>query len=604
MKKGILLLLIVSFSLLLYSQTLTHAFVWDDPAFVHWPLVRSFRSIPQFLAGTYPTGHNGKYRPVKGIVLTIDHVLFQENPLGYHIQALLIYAASIVLIYLVTQELTRSAKIALLTSFLFGVHPVHVEAITFITSSMDILGLDLLLLSFYLYLKSFATSEQQNLIILSAMLGFVGFLSNEIALVLPFIITWYTYLFKKVTRKTWKHLLTCISPYWIALGAYGVLRLLVSPAPGDDQYLVNSIYLTGLAMAKVFLKYIALIVAPITLSVNHIVSPGLMSFVEIDVSEAVIRAQSIWEWQVLLGIALLCVIVGAGIYFRRRTPLISFALGWFLFTLVPVSNLVPLPTLMAERYIFLPSYAFMLLGAALFGIFLRKDRMTFTTYGVVVCFIALISFYSVQTFWRNKDWQSPIALWSDAVKKAPDSVLAHHNLGSSYKDVGDYDRAITEFTYAADHISFCYAKIYLNLGNAYAQKNKFEEARAAYEQALRCSPDDFEALYHLGIVTKRLGFKKEAIVAYEKALAIRPFDYDTLINLGALLAEQGNYSEAEKNIAQAIKINPHTVVGYINLAVIYDLSDRTQDAIFLLKKALVLDPNNEEVKSFLHQLGE
>src|SRR3989344_2846264 len=192
-KYQILLVTLITFGV--YFNSLFNTFVWDDHLFVEqWPAIRSFDNLGEVLRGSAPPAQGKIYRPVRGLIYMIDWQMFGMNPLGYRVQAVLLHIGVTILIYLITSLLIRSYLLSIRTNssriitnrqspavlvesdstagldkriltngrmevwvpflagLLFGLHPVHTEAITFMTSAMDMTGVLFMMASFWLYL--------------------------------------------------------------------------------------------------------------------------------------------------------------------------------------------------------------------------------------------------------------------------------------------------------------------------------------------------------------------------------------------------------------------------------------------------------------------
>ncbi len=116
----------------------------------------------------------------------------------------------------------------------------------------------------------------------------------------------------------------------------------------------------------------------------------------------------------------------------------------------------------AERYLYLPSVGYVLLLA----IFLSwaKEKLPGTTKSIMIVFILIMGLYTVGTINRNNVWQDSFILWSDTVKKSPDSTVAHYNLGVAYSKKGLWDRAMAEYQTAV-RLKPDYAEAHNNLGD-------------------------------------------------------------------------------------------------------------------------------------------
>src|SRR3989344_1024969 len=91
------IILLVLVTVLTYSNILQNGFAWDDrDFFLEWPQIKSeegfpaYLSLPYLLSGDLPLGHRGVYRPVRSVYYLVSYSIWGENPLGYHIQAIIV----------------------------------------------------------------------------------------------------------------------------------------------------------------------------------------------------------------------------------------------------------------------------------------------------------------------------------------------------------------------------------------------------------------------------------------------------------------------------------------------------------------------------------
>jgi tetratricopeptide (TPR) repeat protein len=107
----------------------------------------------------------------------------------------------------------------------------------------------------------------------------------------------------------------------------------------------------------------------------------------------------------------------------------------------------------------------------------------------IIFYVFVLILLITGTYSRNRIWNSDIELWTDCVKKSPDKDRPHNNLGNAYTDQGRYQEAIAQLTEAL-RINPNYAEAHNNLGNAYIHQRKYQEAIAQLTEALRINPND------------------------------------------------------------------------------------------------------------------
>ena len=588
---------------LTYSNTLVNQLVWDDPYFVDWPAIRNFKNIGLILRGALPDTHIGDYRPLKGLLLMLDYHLWGANPLGHHAQAIAIHLAAAVLVYFLVKKLVKPPWIPFCTSLLFALHPVQVEAISFVTSSTDIIGICFYLGSFYAFILALEKKTRFPNLLISLSLFVLGIVSYEMVLTLPILLLWYLFCFKSHLKR--KEIIYMILPYFLTILIYILVRFGILKIFNGEAYLGDSWYLTFLAMWKVLLKYYWLLIFPLALTVNHSISPGILAYKDVDYDQVLVTGQKITEFPVLISIAVFILMVVIAIKAYRKYPIVTFCIGWFFITLAPVSNIMPLSALMAERYLYLSAVGYSLLISYLFILLWKwgqKQKSSFVQPTIIFCFLTLLGFYTVRTYLRNFDWYDSLSLWKSAVSVESSSTLAHHNLGMSYLDEGDIDQAWYYLDLAASHNPKRLSKIEFNFGKVLFLKKDYLSAQNHLQTAFEYDPKNYEAYFWLGHNARELGKLAEAEGYFRQTLRHRPNFYDAHIQLGRLYGLTKRFDEATKEYELALKLNSLLIPGYYDLAALYIKQGKLEAALTIINKGLEKDPTSKSlilVKTFL-----
>ena len=298
-KRLLLVLFILIISASAYSNIFSNRFVGDDYDFIfNWPTITSVKNIPQLFLGDTPERHEGTYRPFRGVLYTLVFALGKQDSRAYHTFSLIVLLVSTVFVYLVAKELVKDLKIALSTALLFGLHPLHTEAITFITASFDSAGIAFAFGAFYCFIRYHKTRQKfWQWLSLTALS--MAILTNEIAIVTPALLVTYLFTLKqkklklgfKETRK-----------FWLISLVYLVVRFLFLDITSRGEYVGGSWYYSYLISIKALLWYIYLSIWPKDLSLIHELPGGFQTYNYHDLTLEVARQQSWSEPIVILGV--------------------------------------------------------------------------------------------------------------------------------------------------------------------------------------------------------------------------------------------------------------------------------------------------------------
>lgn len=203
---------------------------------------------------------------------------------------------------------------------------------------------------------------------------------------------------------------------------------------------------------------------------------------------------------------------------------------------------------------------------------------------------------------RNAVWRSEVAVWEDALTKAPGKARVRGNLGVAYFYRGktwvdlerrdaDWDKAEAYFK-AAVAVDPRFTEIWANLGNMYHARGRMDEAEAALDRAIKFKPNRGEFHGNLGGVYLEKGWTSEAIVEFEAAARLSPHPSRAYSNLGVALADLKRYPEAVRALEHALELEPGYLDARVNLGLAYENVDRIDEAERVFEEVCATMPDH------------
>ena len=415
--------------LIAYGQTLFYPFVHDDVVFiVNNPNIASLNLIDIFQPkdiGPTSTGLvNIYYRPFIELFHRIQFQIFGLNPFGYHLTNVLIHIFNTFLLYLLMSRWKGvSSDLAGICGLLFLLHPVQTEAVACVSGISNLLLMLLMCSSFLAYLKARELKSNQWMLV-ALGLFFVGCLVKEQMIVLPVLVLLYEIL----TGGRFKPVLG----YFGVLIAYFIFRKLVL---GNSLTVIfdasGEHWLRFMAIPRSLLNYLSIIIFP----------RGLHYYRSLDVLQS----------NVVAGVIILALLVTVCIFLMKSRiqskPILWFAAGWFIVTLSPMLNIIPLVNeyssiLNFEHFLYIPIVGILILICSIANYLLSRLPLHVNVPRFIA--IGLIIIATGLTIRQNTYWKSEIALFERTLKYQ-DSARVRILLAKAYYFASRYDRAILEY---------------------------------------------------------------------------------------------------------------------------------------------------------------
>ncbi len=500
----------------IFGNVLTNEFVWDDILFLlNVDAYRTFDLKRYFLM----PGNGLEYLPIRDLSYALDFTLWGEQSTGFHFTNLALYFFNIVAVYFLSEtivatiQLSRQsaerlapATVAFWTAAFFTLHPIHCETVNFVGGGRNTLLASLFALlscrSFILFLEC-NRSSFFNWKLAAAFIWYIlAILSKSTAISLPFLfLTLYPIIRCRpiITR------LAATIPFFVVSGIVYFQYTSIAKSVGlinqhpNDSFSIASRISTAI---QIPFFYLTKFIIPTSLSVDY----G-MPFSTTPGSPTVIAC--------MIAIIVLALLVYV---FRNSSTLPYVAFSWYGVTIIPVLHMLPTSTIVADRYAYLPSFAFCLLLAYL-GVGL-KDRWPYriTTAGVAICLV-----FGILSFNQNKVWKSNLTLWRHTIAISPRSVQAMENLGTIYFFKGERAKAL-DILNGVRQIEPLNPVYDFFEGKYFYERDNFTRATISFEHAIEKKNDLIDALYYLADICDKTKNIDCAISYYQRLLASKDLD--------------------------------------------------------------------------------
>lgn len=566
-------LFIFAATFIIYSNSLGGEFLSDDNYFIVKNVaVRNLANIPSFFTNPAAVAFSALaedvYRPVTAASYAVDYRLFLLNSFGYHLENVLFHAANAALVFLLLDLLVGDLFIAFFAGLFFACHPVQTEVVAWISGRASVLFLFFYLAAFVLFVR-YRKDRRAGYLAASVCLYAVSLFSKEMAVTLPAMLIVYDIHFggkEPLRRKIAAYL-----PYVALTAAYIVVRGSVLSRMSQCGWWGGAPSVNALSAVAVLPDYLKLLLYPADLCAFYM--PRL--------------ARSIADPRFMTACAIIVATAVSLPAIFRRSRRTSFAVLWFFITILPVSNIVPLRALMAERFLYIPSIGFCLLAAVLIGRMSAMRARPARAIAIVVAAALAVS-YGVRTMYRNEDWKDSARLSLSIVKVEPLNSWGYTSLGTAYIGQERYRDAVKPLLKAMK-ISWDYSAPRVALGFCYLQLGEFENAVSVLTEALRFEPKNLEAIVSLGVSYAELKRFDRAVEELKKAITIDPTFVSAYLNLGTVYENAG---EEDKAIAayREIPLRTNSIqdigVSYIRLGDLYMRKGDTEAAIGYYRKAV------------------
>jgi tetratricopeptide (TPR) repeat protein len=538
--------------LCLYGRVLHAPFVFDDAIMIAAPETQTVTlgGVIEVVAAPVP-------RKLTRASFALNFLAGGLDPFGYHLANLVIHAANGLLLFLLARRLFdllpadhpwrhRAGTAAFLGATLWLVHPVQIQAVTYVWQRATSLSAFFYLLCVLSYVEARTVAGPRRVIAVcaAAIAGVLALSAKENAGSLPGALALIELCLLREQgvhsmRLAWKPIAAAVAMTLLIAGNYLGPRFVTMMA-SDFARRGFTLSERLLSESRVVVYYLSLLVLPLpsrlTLDYDIRISHGLLD-----------------PWTTLPAVLLVTGLALLGLALWRRAPLLAMAILWFLGLLAIESTVVPLD-LAYEHRLYLPStLPIVFLAAAVIAAWEQDKRARWLLMPASVMAVATLA---VWTWQRNEVWRNPVTLWADTAAKSPHKARVHGNLAKVMLEAGNPAAALAEYERA--HALDPQLPEPLN-AQAVIYLDYFDDAvraRGILADLERRAPAYVPALVNRGVLEMRAGDQAAAARAFSRVIERDARNPVAIYNLAALNVNARRYAEAEARLNDGIRFWP------------------------------------------------
>lgn len=566
-----------------YSPVYRAGFLWDDDAHVTRPELRSFAGLYRIW---FDVGATQQFYPLLHSAFWIEHRLWGDRPLGYHVLNLALHAINAALVVLIVRWLLLvratpwADAAALLAAAVFALHPVHVESVAWISEQKNTLSAVFYLSAMLTYLH-FDRSRRWELYAAATALFLLSLLTKPVTVTLPAAL---------------------LGIFWWQRGRWSLKRDALPLLPWFALSLVSGIFAAWVEHSVIGAKGAAFELS----AAERLLLPGRVAAFYL--SKLLWPADllfvyprwsvdlAVW-WQWLYPVGLVAGLLALAMLCRKsRSPLagVLFYIG-SLFPVLGFFNVyLFLYTFVADHFQYLPSLGMIALvcGATAAGMSKIPRR------GIQIALLSPLPIVlALLTFRQCGPCSDSQTMYETVLRKNPDCWMAYNNLGQLYANRGELEKAARHFAETV-RLNPKFAEARNNLGHTLILVGRLDEAETHLLEAVRLVPHYVNAHFNLGLLRERQGRVDEAIAQYRMATGFDPHFVYGYLSASEQLAKAGRSADALAELdrgLEALHGRPDAAWLYKSKAAHYSAEKKFAVAIVLLEQAVKLAPRVAEM---------
>ncbi|MEO1627180.1 MAG: tetratricopeptide repeat protein [Bacteroidota bacterium] len=480
----------------------------------------------------------GGYNPLTILTFALEKHFFGLEPFVFHLNNLLLHLICVFFVYRILLLLRLSPTAAMIGALLFGIHPMRVESVAWVTERKDVLFGAFYLAATYYYVKYLqaAARNKGRLFAIILLLFALSLLSKIQAVALPLTFLALDYYFERPLK--WQRLTEKI-PYFalsLLVGILGIVVLANAETISSEDPTQYNIFERLLVGAYSFCTYMAKCIFPYEMLPLYPYPREL-------------------GWMFYAApLGVLPILAWIYLAFQKQQRAVVFAWAVFLFNVVFVLQILAAGQgFKADRFTYIPYLGlFFLMAWGIDRLIEKKPDLSLIAYGGSAIYLLVFAYMTHQ---QIRIWENGDTLWTHVIESGSKTALPWGNRGNYWRSQKDYQQSLRD-----------------------------------YQQAIKLAPDKPNPYNSLGKTYFDMGNAAQALEQYDRAIELNADEVEFWVNRGAAKATLGQLDQALLDLNQAEKIDPDFKNLYLNRSLIFTKTGRFQQALQDHNKYLELDP--------------
>ncbi len=565
-----------------FSSAFKNSFInWDDNGYV-FENPHLNKPLPEAIEYFFePNYFIGNYIPLTMLTYVLEHKVAGLKPELYHTINVLFHLLNAMLVFYFTYLLSKKkVLVAAIVSLFFGIHPMHVESVAWVSELKDVQYSFFFLLGLIVYHTYLERRNEPGkkstlkYLVLIFILFVLSVLSKPAAIIFPLVLLsldFYTQ--RKFDNQIWIEKI----PFFIISCIFGFVAIQSQQADRllhDDYTFFQKI----LFASHSFLNYLVKFILPINLSIFYPYPTLVKGYLPPTyyISPAIVILLMYLVYKTL-----------------KHSRLVAFGFLFFLINLVLVLQFVSIgDAIMADRYTYMPYIGLLFIAAMGFDNFFYNNKSKLNSYKpiVVLLTIAFAIIFLYLSYSRCKIWRNQDTIATDLLNKFPDDRLALNNKGFILYSQGRYEESIKLFERAIQ-LKPDYTMAYINLMDAYLSLNDYVTALKVTDTALKYVPKDFNLLNRKGNILFRQQKYPEAIEFYKASIKQEQNNISAYSNMAEAYYVMKDYDNSIKILDEGLNLEPNNFMLLNSKGYVLFVQRKFDKAVEYFKASLKIKPD-------------